>query len=264
LVWVILCVAILCQTRWFLAGLATVVVLVAVVYRLRVRQIAAAMSARFDERLVERTRVAREIHDTLLQTVQGSKMVADHALKTPADHARLLRAVEQVSTWLGQAAEESRAALNSLRVSTRQANDFAEALQRALDECLTMTNTVGTLSVSGQAKDLHPVVRDEIYRIAYEGIRNACTHGGGARLDVWLDYAHDITVRVSDNGVGIPAEILEKGKHGHFGLRGMKERADRIGAQVGIASSPGSGTLVTLTVPGSIAYSSAGPTKKDG
>jgi len=237
--------------------------LITIAYRLRVRQIAAAMSARFDERLAERTRVAREMHDTLLQTIHGSKMVADHALKTPTDLARLLQAMEQVSTWLGRAAEEGRAALNSLRDSTTHANDLAEALRRALDECRRVTSATATLSVTGQATELHAVVRDEIYRIAYEAIRNACTHARGDRLDVSVDYAHDLTVRVSDNGVSIPAEVLEKGKAGHFGLRGMKERAERIRAQVSIASSPCSGTLVTLTVPGSIAYPSARPTEKD-
>src|SRR4029079_8769028 len=86
------------QTRWFIAAMPALgILLVFMIYRLRVRQISRSISARFDERLAERTRVAREIHDTFLQTVQGSKLVADHALKNPADHTRMVRAMEQLS-----------------------------------------------------------------------------------------------------------------------------------------------------------------------
>ena len=105
------------------------------IHRLRVHQVTRALSARFDERLSERTRLARELHDTFLQTIQGSKMVADHALKEPADHARAVRALEQLSAWLAQATEEGRTALNSLRASTTERNDLAQALRRAIDEC---------------------------------------------------------------------------------------------------------------------------------
>ena len=141
------------QTRWFAAAIcAGVVLLVLAVYRLRVRQISHAMSTRFDERLAERTRVAREIHDTLLQTVQGSKMVADHALKDAADHTRMVRAMEQLSTWLDQATGEGRAALNSLRASTVETNDLAEAFRRAIDECRLTTSAEISLSVNGDSQ----------------------------------------------------------------------------------------------------------------
>ena len=94
------------------------------------------MSVRFDERLAERTRLARELHDTFLQTIQGSKMVADDALEQSTDSVRMRRAMERLSEWLGQAMHEGRTALNSLRTSTTQGNDLAEALQRATAESL--------------------------------------------------------------------------------------------------------------------------------
>ena len=240
------------QTRWFVAAIVTLgVLLVILIYRLRVAQISRMLSARFDERLAERTRVARELHDTLLQTVQGSKLVADHALKNPADHTRMVRAMEQLSTWLAQATEEGRAALQSLRSSTTEKNNLAEAFRRAIDEC---GGNEKSFSVTGDSREMHPVVRDEIYRIGYEAIRNACTHSGAGKLEVELAYAHDLTLRVSDDGVGIESVVIEQGKEGHFGLRGMKERAERIGAKFTLDSSPNSGTVITLVVPARIAF----------
>ena len=243
------------QTWWFVATMfALGVLLLLLIYRLRVAQISRQMSARFDERLAERTRVARELHDTLLQTVQGSKMVADHALKNPADNTRMVRAMEQLSTWLAQATEEGRAALQSLRASTTEKNDLAQALQRAIDECRGASNADISFSVNGDQREIHPVVRDEIYRIGYEAIRNSCAHSRADRLEVALEYGHDLTLRISDNGVGIESEVMEKGKEGHFGLRGMRERAERIGGKFTLDSSPDSGTVVTVVVPGRIAF----------
>jgi ligand-binding sensor domain-containing protein/signal transduction histidine kinase len=248
------------QTRWFVAAMCALgVLLVGLIYRLRVGQISRRMSARFDERLAERTRVARELHDTFLQTVQGSKMVADHALKNSADHARMVRAMEQLSGWLAQATEEGRAALHSLRASTTEKNDLAEALRRAIDECGRTSSAEISFSVTGDSREMHPVVRDEIYRIGYEAIRNSCAHSGAERLEVTLEYAHDLTLRIGDNGAGIDAEVVEQGKDGHFGLRGMRERAARIGSKFTLVSAPDAGTVITLVVPGRIAFNTAPP-----
>jgi signal transduction histidine kinase/ligand-binding sensor domain-containing protein len=246
------------QTRWFSLAMGIGILLAATaLYRMRVRQIARTMKARFDERLAERTRVARDIHDTLLQTVQGSKLVADHALKNASDHGQLVRAVEQLAEWLAQANEEGRAALNSLRTWTSEPNDLADAFRRALDECRAHPNMDVSLSVVGDGRDLHPVVRDEIYRIGYEAIRNACRHSMGGTVDVMLEYTRDLTLRIRDDGVGIDPAVLEKGKEGHFGLPGMRERAARIGGRFAIETAPRSGTAVTLIVPGRVAFTTA-------
>ena len=113
---------------WALCILVTAVA-VWTLYQLRIRQVARSLNARFDERLAERTRVAREIHDTLLQTVQGSKMVADNALNHSDDADGMRHAMQQVSGWLGQASAEGRAAVSALRSSSTEGNDLAEALQ---------------------------------------------------------------------------------------------------------------------------------------
>jgi signal transduction histidine kinase len=241
------------QTNWFRAlCLISAGLMVCVIYRLRVRQIARVIGARFDERLAERTRMARDLHDTFLQTIQGSKLVADDALEPSSDLVRMRRALEQVSVWLARATQEGRAALNSLRTATTQTNDLAEALRRVTQDGVIRSSMTVTFSVVGDAREIHPIVRDEIYRIGYEAIRNACTHSGASQLEVELIYAHDLTLRVSDNGIGIDPAIADKGKDGHFGLQGMRERAARIGGNLTLESSSSSGTEIRLVVPGGI------------
>ena len=224
-------------------------------YILRVRQIARAMTARFDDRLAERTRVARELHDTLVQTVQGSKLVADHALKNASDYSALMRAMHQIADWLARANEEGRAALNFLRTSATATNDLAEAMRRALDECHAESRAETSFSVIGNARELHPVVRDEIYRIGYEAIRNACKHSNGRHVDAILEYGRDLRLSIADDGVGIDQDTLNHGKNGHFGLRGMRERASRINARLALEGASPSGTVISLVVPGRIAFS---------
>lgn len=243
------------QTNWFrLLCVVAGIFVVWSLYRLRVRQIARAINARFDERLAERTRIAGELHDTLLQTLQGSKMVADDALEQADDPARLRRAVEQLSGWLAQAVSEGRAALNSLRTSTTERNDLAAAFRRATDACMTRGAMASTLSVVGEAREMHAIVRDEVYRIGYEAIRNACAHSGASRLVVELRYEQNLVVRVKDDGRGIEQAVAENGKPGHFGLQGMRERAARIGGRLSLVTSANSGTEVALVVPGSVVY----------
>lgn len=243
------------QTVWFrLICLALFLILTWLAYRYRVRQLSRAMSARFDERLAERTQLAREFHDTFLQTIQGSKMVADDALDGPADPTRLRRAIEQISTWLSQATEEGRAALNSLRTSTTEKNDLTEALRRATQNGFLPTSMAVDFVVIGEAKEMHPIVRDEVYRIAYEAIRNSFMHSRSKRLEVKLKYAQDLSVSVKDDGTGIDPTILANGKQGHFGLQSMRERAERIGGKLILSSSANHGTEITIIVPGDIVF----------
>jgi signal transduction histidine kinase len=104
---------------------------------------------------------------------------------------------------------------------------------------------------------MHPVVRDEVYRIGYEAIRNAYMHSRGSRVDVALSYGHGLTLRVADDGVGMEPAVAERGKEGHFGLRGMRERAVRIGATLSVTSAPGTGTAINVTVPGRVIFRKA-------
>jgi signal transduction histidine kinase/ligand-binding sensor domain-containing protein len=251
------------QTNWFLLLYIITGVFVAwSLYRLRVRQVARAISTRFDERLAERTRMARDLHDTFLQTIQGSKLVADDALDEPGDPVRMRRAMEKLSEWLGQATQEGRAALKSLRTSTTETKDLAQSLRRATEDGIIPGSMAVNFTVTGDAKRMHPIVRDEIYRIGYEAIRNACVHSSASQLQVELTYGQDFALCVADNGVGIDSGVADRGKDRHFGLQGMRERAARIEGKLTLVSSPSSGTEIKLIVPGGMIFGKIMPGRR--
>jgi len=237
-------------TWWFTVTYVTLILaFILSAYLYRVRQIAYQFSMRLEERVSERTRLARELHDTLLQTIQSSKMVADDALDETTDLAGMRLAMKTLSKWLGQATEEGRAALNSLRISTVQKNDLLEAMQKATQGFVTRSSLKVVFVVTGVAKEMHLLLSEEIYLIGCEAIRNACLHSQADRVDVELIYTKDFLLRVSDNGKGVPTEFVDRGKEGHFGLRGMRERAARIGGDFSLITTA-SGTRITLRIPG--------------
>jgi ligand-binding sensor domain-containing protein/signal transduction histidine kinase len=238
------------QSRWFivLCGIAALLATIGADH-VRLHFVTRKLNSQFEQRLAERIQVARDLHDTLLQTIQGSKMVADNVLAGDPDQARMRSALERLSGWLGRAIQEGRVALNSLRSSTTEQNDLAEALRRAGEECRMERAIEFDLFVEGKSWRMHPIVRDEIYRIAYEAIRNACTHSGGDRVVVKLTYGTNLTLNVRDNGTGIDPEVAARGKDGHFGVIGMYERAEKLRAKLAISSLKGSGAEVELVVP---------------
>jgi signal transduction histidine kinase len=141
-----------------------------------------------------------------------------------------------------------------LRTTTTQTNDLAEALRSVTEDGLIPSSMAIAFSVIGDARQMHPIVRDEIYRIGYEAIRNARKHSGASRLEVELRYASDLALLVSDDGIGIDPTIADRGKDEHFGLQGMRERAARIGGKLTLRSSSNSGTEIRLIVPGGIIF----------
>jgi signal transduction histidine kinase len=224
------------------------------VYWLAVRRTEAALSGRFDERLWERTQAARDLHDTLLQTIEASKMVADDALDPSAGPVRMRRALGRLSDWLGQATVEGQAALHSLQTGSYGRNDLATNFRRAAEACLVNRSVEFSLSVTGDSMEMHPLVRDEIYRIGYEAISNACNHSGVSRLRVALVYGPDFCLQVSDNGQGIDQLVAEKSKDGYVGLLRIQKRAERIGGRLNLIRSANSGTELTLIVPGHLTF----------
>jgi signal transduction histidine kinase len=242
------------QTSWFRAVVVGLFIgALALFYRMRVRRLTVELAARFDERLAERTRLARELHDTLVQTVQGSRMVARHAVDNLDDPAATRRDLERLSGWLDQAVQEARAALNALRTSDVEAEDLAALFRRIAADIGGDARSAISISDRGAVRVMHPVVRDEVCAIGHEAIRNACAHARGTHVNVVIEYDRDLVLSVSDNGVGIDAAELAAGKPGHFGLAGMRERAASIHAALSITSST-AGTCVRLSVPGRLAF----------
>jgi signal transduction histidine kinase len=143
-----------------------------------------------------------------------------------------------------------------MRSSTTVTNALAQALRAVADELSGEDSATFRLMVEGRSRELHPIVRDEVYRITREALRNAFLHARAQHIEVEIGYDDRLLrLRIRDDGAGIPPEILAAGRSGHYGLAGMRERAGQIGATLDIWSSVGAGTEIDLSVPGSIAYS---------
>jgi signal transduction histidine kinase len=243
------------QTWWFRL---TIVLLTAAaigaVYRLRLRRLTAGLSVRFEERLAERTRIAQELHDTLLQGfISASMQLHVAAEKIPAESS-VKPAVLKTLDLMKRVTEEGRNAVRGLRAAHSTSLDLEEALSRIKSE--VPPDAAATLQVLSQGKPtpLHPVLRDEVYRIGREAILNAFRHAGAQKIEAELDYSTSVfRLTVRDDGCGIEPQTLRAGKDGHWGLPGMRERADRIGARLRLSSNPGSGTEVELIVPSLVA-----------
>lgn len=207
------------------------------------------LEVKLEERLNERMRITRDLHDTFLQTIQGSKLYAEHALAKSADLQSTREAMGQLVRWLERATDEGRSALNSLRSTEDDQYDLGDALQAITVDARAQSSMKVVLSVSGSPIDLLPEVQEQVLRIAGEAIANACKHSQGSQTDVKLEYAGHILLTVSDDGRGFHPTGNEDAAMGKYGLRTMRERAVQVGGKLTITSSPGSGTQVTLFIP---------------
>ena len=249
------------QTWWFrTSSAALILLLVWCVYHYRLRQHAKEFNIRLEERVDERTRVARELHDTLLQSFQGLLLrfqTASNLLPTRPQEAK--QRLDSAIDFAAQAITEGRGAVQGLRDSTTLTNDLPAALSTLGGELAAeeaKNPPVFEVDVEGEPRDLHPILRDEVYRIAGEALRNAFRHAQASRIEAEIHYdAQELRLRIRDDGEGIPAHLAGgDGPARHFGLRGMRERAKLIGGQLEMWSSVDSGTEIELTIPASIAY----------
>jgi signal transduction histidine kinase/ligand-binding sensor domain-containing protein len=244
------------QTTWFkVAVLVNFLALAAFLYFIERRRYIALIRLRFKERLEERTRLARDLHDTLLQTIMGSELGLDAARKSLGDPVRTASSLEFLSRSLRRATLEGRAALDALRGSDADTGDLLLALRNIASRCKPESMQLEA-SISGKPRIMHRVVRHEVYRIGEELIRNACRHSGGTLLGIELRYGKSFTLIVRDNGRGLDSQILKTGKKGHFGIAGMRERAARIRGRLAMTAPGQSGAELVLTVPGRMIYRS--------
>jgi signal transduction histidine kinase/ligand-binding sensor domain-containing protein len=230
------------------------ILLLWLVYYLRMKQASSFIRTRFEERSAERTRLARDLHDTLLQTLQGSKLVADDALENRSDAEHMRRSLEKLSDWIDRAMREGRAALNALHAGTLDNRELSKRLQSALDEHEPNGISEKFLTISGTPVELDPIITDEICRVGFEAIRNAFVHSCATRIEVQLAYSEDFTLIVRDNGRGMDSTTASRGRDGHYGLQSMRERAARIHAQFQLITAPNLGTTIELKLPGKTAF----------
>jgi len=249
-------------TTWFRVLCAAIVLaLLFAAYQFRVRQLHREFALTLEARVGERTRIARELHDTLLQSFHGLLLRFQTASQLLPD--RPIEAKEKLDSTIERAADaitEGRDAVQGLRESTVQRNDLAQAVN-TLGEGLAADPENGRpaafrVSVEGEPRDLHPILRDEIYRIAAEALRNAFRHAQARQVEVEIRYDDEqFRLRVRDDGKGIdPAVLSGQGREGHYGLPGVRERANAIGGKLSVWSEVGAGTEVELRIPASTAY----------
>ena len=250
------------QTNWFRALCACIfLALLWAAYRGRVRQLQHQFDMTLEVRVGERTRIARDLHDTLLQSFQAllpSLQAGINMLATcPADARKVL---EATADHASQAIAEGRDAVQGLRMSTVEKNDLAVAIRTIGEELASAASTQPSpnfnVVVEGASRNLHPILRDEVYRLAVEALRNAFRHAAAQNVEVEIRYDEKyFRLRVRDDGKGIPSDVLSgDGREGHYGLPGMRERAKLVGGELVIWTEMDGGTEIELSIPGARAY----------
>jgi signal transduction histidine kinase len=255
------------ESSWFrISCLGLCLIMAVLFYRCRMFRLTHQLNIRFQERLAERTRIAQELHDTLLQSFQGLmlrfQIAAETVLSDPLEAKELL---EQALNRADQALAESRKAIQGIRSVASAGRDLADslnAMMNALVEefCCGKAPLLATLVVTeGQPRTVTSWVAEEVCRIAREALLNSLSHARAQRIESEVVYSDRfLRLRFRDDGIGIDSEILKNhGRKGHWGMTGMYERAKTVHARLSIWSKPGAGTEVELTIPAYIAYHEA-------
>jgi signal transduction histidine kinase len=233
-------------------------------YRVRLHAIAHEFNLRLEERVGERTRIARDLHDTLLQSFHGSLFRFQAARNMlPRRPEEAMQALDGAITRAKQAIVEGRNAIEDLRCEPSVRSDLKHLLMTVGEELEgsqdgNHDSASFSVTVEGKREALSPILQDDVYGIARELLRNAFQHAQAHRIEAEIRYDQaQLRVRIRDDGKGIDTKVLhDGGRAGHWGLPGIRERAKRIGAGLYFWSEAGAGTEVELTVPASIAYES--------
>ena len=243
------------QTRSFLVFCVAVASgLLWAAYRLRLGQLRARLELQFRERLAERTRIAQELHDTLLQGFLSASLQLQVAVDQVTAESQARPLFDRVLALMRAVVDEGRNAVRGLRSSTSR-DDLDKALARVGEDVDPERAVDFHVVRTGQPVELVPFVRDDVYRICREAVVNAFRHARAARIEVAVEFASDgLRVVVRDDGCGMEPELAQGGRAGHFGLVGMRERATAIGGRLKLWSRDGGGTEVELFVPSRVAF----------
>ena len=243
-------------SRFRLLVVAAFAGLAVTAWRVRTRQLTRQLNVRFEERLAERTRIAQELHDTLLQGVLSASMQLHSAVDDLPDDLTNRAELERVLALMNRVSDEGRVAVRGLR--TESGDDLEQAFCLVQKEYASRNGSDFEVTVEGHARTIHPLIRDEVYRIGREALVNAFLHARARKIEVELEYSsRRLRMLIRDDGCGIDPKILHAGRDGHWGLPGMRERARRIGGQLTVASRTASGTEVVLVLPASVAFTRA-------
>jgi signal transduction histidine kinase len=244
------------QTLWFrILACGIAAAMLWAFYLFRLEQATAQIQERLGARMEERERIARELHDTLLQGFQGLMLRFQAVMKTLPVEAPARSMMEQVLDRADEVLLEGRQSVRDLREQGTSEAELSEALRHCGEELAQKHTSVFSLTIVGEPKPLAPVVFNESYRIAREALINAFQHSQARKIEVEVTYLESgISLRVRDDGMGIDATTLSKGRLGHWGLSGMRERAHKIAARVDIWSQVGAGTEIELSIPSEVAY----------
>jgi signal transduction histidine kinase/ligand-binding sensor domain-containing protein len=251
------------QSNWFRASCVAAFMLVLwALYQLRLRQLAHQFNLTLEARVNERNRIARDLHDTLLQSFHGLLFRIQAARNMlPRRPEEAIEALDGVIGKAEQAITEGRDAIQDLRAESAAEGDLVHSLT-ALGEELAGSpdanpdSALFKVTVEGARQTLSPILQDEAYRIAREVLRNAFLHARAHQIEVEIRYDERLfRLRIRDDGKGLDPKVLDAGRRaGHWGLPGIRERAKQVGAQLDFWSGAGAGTEVELTVPASVAY----------
>ena len=244
------------QTWWFLFGVAIVFTLGGVaLFRARVHRVTRQLSLRLEERLTERTRIAQELHDTLLQDFLSVSMQLHAANDRLAADSPAKPLVNRALDMMGRVVDEGRNTVQGLRSTDWGSQDLEKAFSRTQQELAITNRAQFHVTVEGAARPLRRAIGDDVYLIGREALANAFHHSGASEIEVELKYAADqLKLLVRDNGSGIASDLLQSARDGHWGLAGMRERAERIGAELRVLNGAAAGMEIELCVPGHVAY----------
>ena len=244
------------QTWWFQTSSAVLILLLVwFLYRYRLHQLAKEFNIRVEERVGERTRIAQDLHDTLLQGFLSTSMQLHVAARQLPPDSPAKPRVTRVLELMGQIIEEGRTTLQGLRSTDSSSRDLVQSFSAIQAELPEGRHIDYRVTVEGQSLPLHPVIRDEVFHIGREALLNAFRHSQAKTIELELEYGQkQLRVIVRDDGRGIDPQMLHSGREGHWGISGMRERAEQIGAGLKLWSREAAGTEVELSIPARIAY----------
>jgi ligand-binding sensor domain-containing protein/signal transduction histidine kinase len=248
------------QTWWFRAG--AILAFIGGMwgfYQFRMQSLTSRLNLRFETRLAERTRIAQELHDTLLQGFLSASMQLHVATKSLPGDSPARQKLTGTLQLMRQVIDEGRNTVRGLRsgsLATINLEDAFSGISQEMDQIVNSDVRTGfRVIVEGTRHPLRPLIRDDIYRIGREAVINAFRHAGAKNIEVELRYSpRELRVLVRDDGCGIEPDILKSGRDGHWGLPGMRERAEQVGARLHVYSRAAGGTEVELAVPGHLAF----------